>query len=163
MFGGKNSKGFTIVELLIVIVVIGILAAITVVAYNGIQQRAQFTQLKSDLASLNKAIQLYHAENGAYPIRSAWSGDNQVINDSFIHGLVPRYIDQTPQVANHSESRPTFLYLSNGVDYKLIYIADAGGEGSTGLLQLHRENNPLIDPARPTRAWGYWTEGYRTI
>lgn len=37
----KQNSGFTIVELLIVIVVIGILAAITIVAYNGVQQRAR--------------------------------------------------------------------------------------------------------------------------
>ncbi|MCA9336117.1 prepilin-type N-terminal cleavage/methylation domain-containing protein, partial [Candidatus Saccharibacteria bacterium] len=46
----KNKKtGFTIVELLIVIVVIAILAAITIVAYNGIQQRSRDSIRKSDL------------------------------------------------------------------------------------------------------------------
>lgn len=105
---------------------------------------------------------MYHADNGSYPVRTAWSGNWQAVNDAFIPGLAPTYISRTPQVASHSESRPTFLYLSNGIDYKLIYIADSSGVGSTGLPQVHRENNPLIDPARPTRAWGYWTEGYRT-
>lgn len=49
MLKSKNKNGFTIVELLIVIVVIGILAAITLVAYNGIQARANDTAIKSDL------------------------------------------------------------------------------------------------------------------
>lgn len=40
----KSVSGFTIVELLIVIIVIAILATISVVAYNGVQQRAKFTQ-----------------------------------------------------------------------------------------------------------------------
>jgi prepilin-type N-terminal cleavage/methylation domain-containing protein len=52
----KQLKGFTIVELLIVIVVIGILAAITIVAYNGVQQRAKVTSANNDLAMLKKAI-----------------------------------------------------------------------------------------------------------
>lgn len=52
----KKQNGFTIVELLIVIVVIGILAAITVVAFNGIQNRAKVQQVNSDLSMLAKAI-----------------------------------------------------------------------------------------------------------
>jgi type IV pilus assembly protein PilA len=50
----KKQTGFTIVELLIVIVVIGILAAITVVAYSGIQQRARDAKIASALQSVNK-------------------------------------------------------------------------------------------------------------
>jgi prepilin-type N-terminal cleavage/methylation domain-containing protein len=62
-----SQKGFTIVELLIVIVVIGILAAITVVAFNGIQQRAQTTVLTTDIANAAKAMKVSQATNGSYP------------------------------------------------------------------------------------------------
>ena len=60
----KSVSGFTIVELLIVIVVIAILASITVVAYNGIQARAIFTQQVTEVDRVGKAIQLWSAENG---------------------------------------------------------------------------------------------------
>lgn len=56
--------GFTIVELLIVIVVIGILAAITIVAFNGLQQRGRDAARKSDVSSIAKALSLYQADNG---------------------------------------------------------------------------------------------------
>ena len=51
-----GTDGFTIVELLIVIVVIGILAAITIVAYNGLQKRAYGAKVSADLGSLSSAI-----------------------------------------------------------------------------------------------------------
>jgi prepilin-type N-terminal cleavage/methylation domain-containing protein len=56
MVGTLKNRGFTIVELLIVIVVIGILAAITVVAFNGIQDRARLTKVQSDTALIVKAV-----------------------------------------------------------------------------------------------------------
>ncbi len=54
MYTQKKPVGFTIVELLIVIVVIAILAAISVVAYTGIQNRANDAAVKSDLANAAK-------------------------------------------------------------------------------------------------------------
>jgi prepilin-type N-terminal cleavage/methylation domain-containing protein len=62
-----RQQGFTIVELLLVIVVIGILAAITVVAYKGVQQRAKVSVMSSDLSSAARAFELYKFDNGSYP------------------------------------------------------------------------------------------------
>lgn len=68
----KTISGFTIVELLIVIVVIGILAAITVVAFNGVQVKAQNTKTIQGVAKYVKALQLYVANKGTYPIEAAY-------------------------------------------------------------------------------------------
>lgn len=70
------SRGFTIVELLIVIVVIGILAAITIIAYNGIQSRAQAAAVSSALDQTNRKLALYLVDNGAYPASLAIAGIN---------------------------------------------------------------------------------------
>ncbi|MDB5160917.1 MAG: fimbrial protein pilin [Candidatus Saccharibacteria bacterium] len=63
----KAASGFTIVELLIVIVVIGILAALVVTTYNGIQQKARDTERKTDINALHSQIEAYQAQNGKYP------------------------------------------------------------------------------------------------
>ena len=63
----KKAYGFTIVELLIVIVVIGILAAISIVAYNNIQQKSRDSILMQDIATIRKALEMYKTEHGRYP------------------------------------------------------------------------------------------------
>lgn len=61
-------EGFTIVELLIVVVVIAILAAITIVAYNGISQRSRVANLQSNLEQAGKKLGLYKVDNNdRYP------------------------------------------------------------------------------------------------
>lgn len=61
------SGGFTIVELLIVIVVIGILFSVTTVTYAGIQNNAYNAQIKSTVRAYQNALTTYVALNGTYP------------------------------------------------------------------------------------------------
>lgn len=63
----NKRAGFTIVELLIVIVVIAILATISVVAYQGIQTRASISARTGDMKSVESVLQLYKATYGSYP------------------------------------------------------------------------------------------------
>lgn len=71
MWARKQQRdGFTIVELLIVIVVIGILAAISIVAYNGVQNRAKAAAIQSDLAGASKQLEMAKFGNSSeqYPV-----------------------------------------------------------------------------------------------
>jgi len=68
MSANKNTRGFTIVELLIVIVVIAILAAVTIVAYNGISNRAKASAAQSGASQAAKKLLSYAVQNNdAYP------------------------------------------------------------------------------------------------
>ena len=68
----SRQRGFTIVELLIVIVVIGILAAITIVAYNGIQARASDSRIKAAADQVSKAAYLFNSYTGSPPTATGW-------------------------------------------------------------------------------------------
>lgn len=65
-----KQKGFTIVELLIVIVVIAVLAAIVIVAYNGVQERAQESSVRVDMTNIAKQVELHRIDEGSYPSAS---------------------------------------------------------------------------------------------
>lgn len=63
----KRQSGFTIVELLIVIVVIGILAALVITTYSGIQAKARNSERQTDVQSVQTQIEAYFSQNGFYP------------------------------------------------------------------------------------------------
>lgn len=66
-----GQKGFTIVELLIVIVIIGILATIGFVAFSGAQNKAKKSSAESTLSQVKSKLGEYHAENDTYPANKA--------------------------------------------------------------------------------------------
>lgn len=77
----RNQRGFTIIELLIVIVVIGILAALVITTYGGIQAKGRDAQRQDDLKVVHSQLELFYADHNYYPavadINDAdWRADN---------------------------------------------------------------------------------------
>ena len=93
------SRGFTIIELLIVIVIIGILVAITAVSYNGVTKSAKESALKSELKRISTSLELHKAKNGTYPTSLATA---------------------IPPIANPTtNANITYAPLNNGTSYSL--------------------------------------------
>jgi len=63
----RKQSGFTIVELLIVIVVIGILAGLVITTFNGIQQKGRDTERETDIKALHGQVEAFWAQKGYYP------------------------------------------------------------------------------------------------
>ena len=78
----KSSSAFTIVELLVVIVVIGVLAAISIVSYTGITQKATSASLQFDLTNASKQLKMDQAVGTGYPATLAVANDNKGISAS---------------------------------------------------------------------------------
>lgn len=79
----NQERGFTIVELLIVVVVIAILAAISIVSYTGITNRANASSAQSAASNVQKKIELYFADKGAYPHSKALLSGSGVTTEPF--------------------------------------------------------------------------------
>lgn len=131
----KNSAGFTLVELLIVIVIIAILAAITIVSYNGVQARAYDAQRASDISTLAKALEVYYADNGSYPscaggggtaINSSWCTTADSSWDFLAKQLVPKYISAMPKdpISQPFGANTAPWGQKNGYDYS--YVGTSG-------------------------------------
>lgn len=141
VLSSKKQPGFTIVELLIVIVVIGILAAITIVAYNGIQSRARDTQRKSDTTVITQALEYYYSINGEYPpssgstaINTSWSTTADASWQNLVNQLVPKYVSSLS--VDPINTKDIFV-ASSAANYSYAYYANKGTYCGVGVGQMY--------------------------
>lgn len=64
---GRGQRGFTVAELLVVLLIVGLLAAIAVPNISGTIERAREAALREDLSVMRRALDSYFADTGAYP------------------------------------------------------------------------------------------------
>lgn len=125
-----KARGFTIVELLIVVVIIAILASITMVAYNGITKRANDAKRQADISNARKLVEAYYALNGSYPVTTATiSSPGSVRTDenctfgTKTSDWIPGITERLPQSVKNtglvnSQAKPgCYTYASDGQQY----------------------------------------------
>lgn len=123
----KRKEGFTIVELLIVIVVIGILAGLVITTYSGIQQKARNTERQTDLKAVQGQLEAYYATNGYYPANSTTNGlgtsssENVTFIQANMKGLDPEALRDPSATAGN------YAMATTATSNEYAYVATPSG------------------------------------
>ena len=165
-----QQKGFTIVELLIVIVVIAILAAITVVAFNGIQNRDNDVAVQNDMSMIARKQKAYATTDGVYPTSGVdmynlglkvtkGAYGNHFYNGVSYYNLVYCWpnsgsIDTFALVAS-SKSGKVFEYTPSGVLREASYGFTGGSAGIC--------TNAGVSTGGSTRHWFYDNNAWQSF
>lgn len=127
----QAQEGFTLIEIMVVIAIIGLLATLVVQSLRGATDKAKRTKAMADIAELKTALDRYYIDNGSYPTTD--QGLNALVTAS----------GQGAQAANYEEGGyirripadpwgNQYIYQSDGNNYTLKSLGADGAEGGSG-------------------------------
>ena len=131
----NNKFGFTLIEILVVVSIIGVLSSITISSFATAQAKARDTRRMQDLKQIGNALNMYYNDNGQYPQTGGyWLYSSDSIGWGKLRdALVPKYISKLPvDPINEGifiTSNPSYSYLyailnSSYSDYDLVARAE---------------------------------------
>jgi prepilin-type N-terminal cleavage/methylation domain-containing protein len=120
----QAEKGFTLIEILIVVAIIGILASVVLVGLGPVQKQGRDARRVSDLRQVQNGLELYFNKNGSYPPTSDWASLKTALTGAAIG------VSNVPNDPRNS-SPYVYQYASNGSSYVLA-------------AQLEDDNNPVL-------------------
>ena len=148
-----HNRGFTLIEILIVIGIIAVLAAIVLVAINPARQfrQANNTQRQSNVNSILNAIGQYAADNKGDLSGLDITSSSTEISDAgadICDNLVPKYIPALPTDPDNGTNKGASTVCSSG--YTTSYAVEMGTGSSTGRITVSAPNTVDIDPPTVT-------------
>lgn len=130
----KRQSGFTIVELLIVIVVIGILATLVIVTFTGIQQKSRNSQRQTDINAVTSHVESFYAQWGFYPAGADMT--NSAFVTKFMKGLDPEALKDPKQttgtISATAVAGSQYSYVAGGTSCTTTAMATTADPVDTG-------------------------------
>lgn len=127
----RNKKGFTLIEVLIVVAIVGILASVVLVGLGPVQKRGRDARRISDLRQAQTGLELYYNKNGSYPASSDWATLTNTLKSA---GIGVSNIPKDPSAGK------TYMYVSNGSSYVVGATLE---DGSNPILNEDIDSNPI--------------------
>lgn len=156
-----TRQGFTIVELLIVVVIIAILAAITIVAYNGIQNRAKQSAAQSAAQQASKKILTFAIDNAeSYPAASGADGIANLESLGVVNSSSTTY-----QYSSNNTSTPRTFCITATTNKVSYYVSQSTTKPTVGACPGHGVNgiaaitNLSVNPALNSNTNTYGSAG----
>ena len=129
----RGRKGFTLIELMVVIIILGVLAGLVLPRFMGRTEEARRTKAKLQIENLESALKLYKLDNGSYP--STQQGLEALVKIPTV-GTIPKtwreggYLEK-PQIPPDPWGR-SYVYLSPGMKNKDFDLKSLGADGEEG-------------------------------
>lgn len=139
----RKNQGFTIVELLIVIVVIGILAGLVLNSFQGVQARARDTERRTDINSVATQLEVYYNDKGGYPAAGDLANATAATAQAWISGnLKGADADafKDPKGVQLGTTASTYTYNNNNGTASTtgcVSPTDSAGAANTGTFCEH--------------------------
>jgi type IV pilus assembly protein PilE len=120
----KNQGGFTLVELMIVVIIVGILAAVAIPMYQGATERAKASEAVAALGTIRGALRVYYAEHGTY-VSPSFTMGAQVTNGSVLdvsdNDLLGRYFSTECYTFPSAPTATAYSIYCNGASSTAPY------------------------------------------
>jgi type IV pilus assembly protein PilA len=124
----KNTKGFTLIELMVVIIIIAILAALAVPLYNNYTNQAKASEAKNLFGILNRSAKMYAAQWGAYDVGAGWTGAD---------------VTSTTSESKYFPGAAAGMISAVGANtYTITLTANAAGAPFTTIVLTHTDGTP---------------------
>ena len=128
------KKGFTLVELLVVIAIIGILSTLSVVSLNSARAKSRDARRLSDIKQIRTALDLYYDSSSTYPLSCSPLGTSTCACLTSVGWTSTANCTGTifmQKVPSDPLSSGTYVYTSSGQSYEIIYKLEANSGNST--------------------------------